>query len=455
MKPIEERKRDEMGRLLPEPRNFTPLLRCEAVKMFADTYPTDRARNSALHTLKWFLDFNSVGPEELLSMSDDEIKMCIKKACLAKAAEGKGEMSRFLYYVVQRFLTVNNRIIQFTRTEKKQLFKKKPKRIAKQYIPTREDIYRMVDSMPRINYRQWLRNRALILCLWQSGVRNNCLVSWTWGIFKNQLYPEPKIPVEIKVVASRPEGVYDVAQDIKLSKYNVQYYYTFLHKEAAHALKAYLDARMEDGWKPKDSDPIWVTEAQNCKGNPMSIEDVRRIVKTAAKQIGIPSDRIWPHCLRKAFRKTLYESGVDPDVAEALMGHKLPGSRGNYFDYHDKDFVKKEYMKGFWDRIGINRIRKLEKEFVEIEKHSKELEKENKELKEKIVELERRFLELVTTLHNLGKQAPKQIEQQNSQTQQQTPKQKVITEKEIEKYLAKGWRYVATINKNKIIIEKP
>jgi len=212
---------------------------------------------------------------------------------------------------------------------------------------------------------------------------------------------------------------------------------------------------MEDGWKPKDSDPIWVTEAQNCKGNPMSIEDVRRIVKTAAKQIGIPSDRIWPHCLRKAFRKTLYESGVDPDVAEALMGHKLPGSRGNYFDYHDKDFVKKEYMKGFWDRIGINRIRKLEKEFVEIEKHSKELEKENKELKEKIVELERRFLELVTTLHNLGKQAPKQIEQQNSQTQQQTPKQKVITEKEIEKYLAKGWRYVATINKNKIIIEKP
>ncbi|UCH32218.1 MAG: hypothetical protein JSV05_02180 [Candidatus Bathyarchaeota archaeon] len=40
---------------------------------------------------------------------------------------------------------------------------------------------------------------------------------------------------------------------------------------------------------------------------------------------------------------------------EALIGHKLPGSRGNYFDYHDLDTLEKEYMKADFGRSVAKR----------------------------------------------------------------------------------------------------
>ena len=67
----------------------------------------------------------------------------------------------------------------------------------------------------------------------------------------------------------------------------------------------------------------------------------------------------------KTLKETLIrikeEGGINA-VAEALMGHKLPGSRGAYFDYHDLRFAADEYMRGFWNRIDIDRIRELEEE---------------------------------------------------------------------------------------------
>lgn len=64
------------------------------------------------------------------------------------------------------------------------------------------------------------------------------------------------------------------------------------------------------------------------------------LTQATLKELGI-----WPHCLRKAFRKVLNNSDVDKDTKDALMGHKLPGSRGNYFDSHDVDEIAKKYMR--------------------------------------------------------------------------------------------------------------
>jgi hypothetical protein len=43
---------------------------------------------------------------------------------------------------------------------------------------------------------------------------------------------------------------------------------------------------------------------------------------------------------------------LDEDTKEALMGHRLPGSRGNYFDYHDIDEVREKYLRIDWSREG-------------------------------------------------------------------------------------------------------
>ncbi len=53
---------------------------------------------------------------------------------------------------------------------------------------------------------------------------------------------------------------------------------------------------------------------------------------------GLNPEATWTHLLRKSFRKTLDTTpGIPEDLKEALMGHHLPGSCGNYFDYHEVD----------------------------------------------------------------------------------------------------------------------
>jgi len=75
------------------------------------------------------------------------------------------------------------------------------------------------------------------------------------------------------------------------------------------------------------------------------------MVKGAARRSGIRPESIWTHCLRKSFRKILNATpAIDEDTKEALMGHKLPGSRGSYFDYHDEDEVMGKYMQADFSR---------------------------------------------------------------------------------------------------------
>lgn len=376
----------EHGWFKSRPRSYEPLLKSEAVKLLMQSYPLS-SRPSNLYQLQHFLEINKLGPEEALSLSNGEIKKCVRKALLSKTSQGSYAAARRMFYVVRRFLELNDKEVSFNRTERKVLLRRIPKKIGKQHIPTREEIYRMIDAVPRKDVRQQSRARALILCLWQSGVRASCLCTWTYGMFKKQLYPEVKTLVKIKVVAHRLEGVTDCAQDSKLSSYNVGYYWTFLHDEAAQALRDYLDERKASGWQPKDEDPIFVTEGTVSRDQPLDATHLLGVVKSCAQQIGLAPDTVWTHCLRKAFRKSLYRGGVDGDVAEALMGHKLPGSRGSYFDYHDVKFAADEYKRGFWARVDIDRLRDLEDEIGGLKKERER----NQQLEARVTDLKARL----------------------------------------------------------------
>lgn len=374
--------RQAHGWFKPGPRSYATLLKSDAVSMLAETY-TPKGRASNLYCLQQFLEINSLGPEEFLKLPDLDVKKCIRKAILQKRKEGCYAQGRKMFYVVRRFLELNDREVAFKRTEKKLLLKLEPKKNGREYVPTREDIYRIVDAFPDKGAVQRKRGQALFLCLWQSGVRASCLCSWTYGMFKKTLWPMINPPVPIKVLAHREEGFNDVAEDTKLSSYSVGYYYTFLAYESAKALKDYMEERQAHGWKPKESDPVFVTHGtvKEANNKPLTAQHLVEIVKSGAKQIGIEPRRIWTHCLRKAFRKTMYSSGVDPDIAEALMGHKLGASRGSYFDYHDLEFARKNYSKGNWTRLGYDRLRQLEEEVSEANK-----------LREKIRQLEAMIL---------------------------------------------------------------
>lgn len=373
------------GYYQPGAHSYEYLLESPSVQLLTQTFtPTSKA--GYLYQFKHFLDLNNLTPEAVLNLNDKEIQAAVMKAISKKQGEKSYAAARRMFYVTRRFLELNGRELIFNKTQRKLLLKREPKKISREHVPTREEIYRMADSFPDKGPIQKARGKALILCLWQSGVRANCLCSWTYGIFKNQLYPEPKSIASIKVVANRDPGIFDCAVDAKLSSYSVNYYYTFLAKEAIEALRDYLEERKKQGWTPQDGDSVFVTHGtvKANNGKPLNPQHVIAIVKNAAHQVGIPRESTWTHLLRKAFRKTLYGSGVDPDVAEALMGHKLGASKTSYFDYHDVEFVKKEYAKGNWMPISVPKIEAMEEEITELRK----AQIDNRELKETVEQMQ-------------------------------------------------------------------
>lgn len=114
----------------------------------------------------------------------------------------------------------------------------------------------------------------------------------------------------------------------------------------------------------------------------ISPTSVNLMFKTASTFVGIDAVRIWFHCCKKAFKKVLVQANIDPEIRVALEAHKVGKSEHNYFDYHDVEFVRKEYKKADWSREGAHKVDQLEKTVTDLLERNKEQEEKIKELSE-------------------------------------------------------------------------
>jgi integrase len=285
-------------------------------------------RNNKGYSLEALLRSQDLTVDELFRIPDDEVSDVLRKTVLAFYGEGKGAFARNILDTVKSLFLFHNRDVKigsFTHL-------RSGKRTSQQIIPKPSDIYRMAEIAGTFS----LRNRAIILCLFQSGVRTSCVTRWTYGLVRNFLYPDLSLPVHLKVT---PE------MDTKLPSYGLRYYITFLGREAAEALRSYIEERKREGWEPKDPDVIFVTAGTTpeTRGRSLSSAHLDEMMKRVAKRSGLNPGGIWPYCLRKSFRKVINNAPIDEDTKEALMGHTLPNSRTNYFDYHDVDEIARKY----------------------------------------------------------------------------------------------------------------
>ncbi len=378
---IVKRTHVEHGWFNSGPRSYEKLIEeYEQVQLFSQSF-TNSSRSGYLYALEFFLNHNNLNPTEALKLSDSKAKTAIRKAILKKQEVGSHASGRRIFYSVKRFYELHDRELYFNPAQKKLLLKWVPKKVAKQHVPSKSEIYRVVDAVPRKDPVQQSRSRATILCLWQSGVRSSCLCSWKYGMFKDKLNLS-EAPLTIKIVANRDIGTHDVGEDTKLSGYKLSYYFTFLNREAVEGLRGYIESRKKhEGWIPKDSDYIFVTAGTVSRGKRLNAKHLNAIVKTAFEQIGIDPESIWTHVIRKSFRKILYRSGVDPDVSEALMGHKLSQSKTSYFDFKDVDFLRQQYASANWARLPI---RRLEETVSKLEINGKDKDTKIKELENQL-----------------------------------------------------------------------
>jgi len=240
-------------------------------------------------------------------------------------------------------------------------------------VPNKEQTYSIIDATTN------LRDRAMFLLAYQSGVRRNVLQHLRFGHVKTQLYPTMEIPLRLKVTEDL---------DIKLRSYGLPYYYTFAAGEAVQALKQYCDRFHRDSSEDTVLFP-------SRTGRRLGKVTIWRTFKRAARRAGVDPKTVWVHSLRKGFRKVVRTSPVDPDFAEALMGHLLPGSRENYFDRHDMEELAEEYMKiNFTREIPANNHAHMRSEI-------EQLQAQNLSLAGMVEELKRELATMKTDLKAL------------------------------------------------------
>ena len=232
------------------------------------------------------------------------------------------------------------------------------KKAAVEHVPDKQEMYRIIDATTCI------RDKAMFLMLFQSGIRKNALVHLKFKHVQKQLYGkgEPEIPLRLRITADL---------DTKLRGYSMSFYETFLQGEAVEALKAYCDTAHQDGDPEK---PLFMSKL----GNPMSMCGIWQIFKRCAKRAGFDSETLWVHTVRKAFKRLVRFAAIDEDFKEAIMGHVLPGSRENYFSRSRSDDLREQYM-----RVDFSRTvpaTKTERQAVQIREQTVQIENLKKQV---------------------------------------------------------------------------
>ena len=333
--------RQDHGWFAPKPHSYTDLIKHPLVEPWIKRYSEGESQESYARALERILDGAGLTVDEFLALSPDDAKRTVFSIADEEKKRGKYAQARKTIIAAKGFFEANKKTFELDRLDKKRYYSIPRKKVIDEVIPNKDQVYRMADAS--LSLKAGLRNKAMILCLFQSGVRPGCLCRWTYRLIREQLYPEVEVPVKLVITSET---------DTKLQSYGLDYYVTFLQKDAAEALESYLDNRIHQGWVPKDDHPVFVTESTASRGEPLSTGNIWEVIKQVAPAAGIDSRGMWSRLLRKSFRKVLNQSDIDEDTKEAIMGHKLPGSRGNYFDSHDHDEIAGKYMRCQFDRTA-------------------------------------------------------------------------------------------------------
>ena len=285
-----------------------------------------------------FCQYTDKKPNELVALTRNRVEKLVQEYA-DSLRDASPRYSNLAIAILKSFFIANG----FKRAKALELetYHTPPRfRITPEYIPTKSEVYRMADSACS------LRNRAIILTLFSTGLRNSTLrailykdvVEELKGDFTNimvPVYPEMK-----KVVPNACKGRIP--------------YYTFTSHEATQAVKLYIKERAERHGRIEDSEPLFRSEYNQIdrdrrRRKILTPRCLQLIVKSTAKKAGISQWRaVHPHCLRKAFETVLHSqlidgSNLDLKTQEFFMGHVLPGSQDPYFDRSKVEHMRMQY----------------------------------------------------------------------------------------------------------------
>jgi site-specific recombinase XerD len=307
------------------------------LKYYARKVRSERTRETTCWTLKNLCEFAGRGPDELAELEPAEASRLVQG--YVDSLAGKGYSTRYVNVCLafsKTFFKVNgfkgDRSLEVERHFQPSRYRKRG-----EYIPTSSEIYDMALSAGSA------RNKAMVLALYTSGVRNSTLAAIMYRDVKEEFKKGTEC-VCLPVYAEMKKIV------VGACKGNIPYY-TFISKEAAAALRGYLDERERLHGGIAENEPLFACDSANVpvevrRRTPVQRKTLDTVVKRAARRAGLKRWKdVYPHCLRKSFESALRNAGLDTKDQEFLMGHILPGSQDAYYDKTKTETLRRKYAQ--------------------------------------------------------------------------------------------------------------
>jgi len=222
-----------------------------------------------------------------------------------------------------------------------------------EYVPTAEEAFKMA------NVAGSLRDRAIILVLTTTGLRNATLRAVRYGIgCPDPMFSQYTIKNELRRKERNTAFVVypEMKEYIPEACKNNFFYYTFCSAEATEAILDYIREREEKYGQVEDDEPLFPSEHNQLPKElrpktPLCGRQLSMIVKDTARKAGLKHwKHVYAHTLRKTFESILRNQPSDLRLdirdQEFLMGHKVgPGSQENYYDLSKVEEMRQKYAR--------------------------------------------------------------------------------------------------------------
>ena len=355
------RKRSKRGYFISAPPEYKLLLKYESVEKWISNLKKKAGWRttvpSFLRTLYRFTEHSGKSPNELIAIASTAKKLdqpeeltpatsviteLVQGFINELLSSGKRERARHVRTCLISFFKANGISLELDsipRVTKKE-----------EAVPSKEQVYAMAD------YAGSLRNRAIILCMYQSGLGITALRNLNYRHAKEQL-EKNRIPVRIRITSRINKKASQVP------------FYAFFGAEARDSLRAYINERRrktqkmrEKGAKVRElteSSPLFASEGKNVPfGERMGVSSIWRVVKDSAERTGLQKEKIHPNSLTKAFEAELNRSPIDEEITKYLMGSPIQGIKYNV------DEVEQKYLICNFGRSELSKLA-IVKEFVQ------------------------------------------------------------------------------------------
>lgn len=405
--------------------------------------------------LSRFVKTTSLDPDSLVKLPKGKIQALIQDFCDGFASKGQLRSAHIFLGYLRSFFKYNGRKGLEVADYKWRAGRKAER------VPTKTEAYLMATLTPN------LRNKALILCGVQSGLRNATLRALNVGDVRTEVETS-KVPVAVHVTNELKSRVPGAAKE------NVEHF-SFFGPKACQALRDYLEERRRKTGMLGDDEPLFV--AEDGLGNildrnqRMTEDSLQRLVKRAARRAGIKEwKNVRFHSLRKTFR-AIVDSGfsqggqMPEDDKEFLMGHSLPDQKAPYHDASIETLAKR-YMALNWAETPSEELLKGEVARLEQQQKTKEqllldritgLETALREQKQSVTQfvkdmIEARAEELPLTSEE-EIEVRKKGEKKKTATNGGLSTQRIVSEEELPPLLGQGWKVVTGLPSGRLVIQ--